>query len=74
MDVILSLLFAILLASTEGMLICNQTEQNSMQPTVILGSHAGSCPPKQVLDASRERISAKVRQYISGRIFKFNVY
>ena len=40
MDVVLSLLFAMLLASTEGMLICNQTEQDSMQPTVTFGNQS----------------------------------
>ena len=66
MDVILSLLFATLLASTEGMLICNQTEQNSMQPTVTFGNRAQSCPPKEVLKASRQSIFTRVRQFISG--------
>ena len=40
MDVILSLLLATLLASTEGMLSCNQTEQDSMQPTVTFGNQS----------------------------------
>ena len=61
MDAVLSLLLAILLASTEG------TFPIKITPTVIPGDHAmPSCPSSDLLEMARQNISAKVQEIISG--------
>ena len=64
MNVVLSLVIATLLASTES------TSDNYCKmiqiPAVVNSGNYATCPSRELLEMTRQNISAKVRELISG--------